>query len=272
MPADDTETTTVTTPTTILKTLSKTARTLRADRLAMGLAAGLACLAMVPAAQAQVCGDVNADEQVSASDAQLVLKKAVGQNVDLMCEDCTALEARVAALENLLAALSIDGDNLVLTGMNFQVVSGSGDTDGDVNGTGNIIIGYDEKDDNQDETSGSHNLVVGRDHSYESYGGIVAGEDNVISRQAASVLGGSRNSADGAGAVVVGGQLNRADGLTSVVVAGELNRTTGRSSTVDGGESNLCSSINSVIGGGSNRNLGGVSPAGWMASSLGPLY
>jgi len=56
------------------------------------------------------------------------------------------------------------------------------------------------------------------------------------------------------------------------VVAGELNRTTGRSSTVDGGESNLCSSTNSVIGGGSNRILSGVSPAGWMASSLGPLY
>jgi hypothetical protein len=262
----------VTTPTTTLTTTPRAFRTLRADLLAAPLAAILTCLVLVPAAGAQVCGDVNADEQVSASDAQLVLKAAVGQDVNLVCQDCSALEARVAALESLLANLSIDGDNLVLTGMNFQVVSGSGETDGDVNGTGNIIIGYDEKDDNQDEKSGSHNLVIGRDHSYESYGGIVAGEDNVISRQSASVLGGSRNSADGAGAVVVGGQLNRADGLTSVVVAGETNRTTGRSSSVGGGSSNLCSSVNSVIGGGSNRTLGGVSPGGWMAATLGPLY
>lgn len=264
----------MTTPTTILTPMppSRTARPLRADRPAAVLAAFLSCLVLVSTARAQVCGDVNGDDEVSISDAQAVLKVSVGQDVNLICEDCSALEARVAALEALLANLSIAGDNLVLTGMNFQVVSGSGDTDGDVNGTGNIIIGYDEKDDNQDENSGSHNLVVGRNHSYESYGGIVAGEDNVISRQSASVLGGVRNSADGAGAVVVGGQLNRADGLTSVVVAGETNRTTGRSSSIDGGASNLCSSTASVIGGGSNRTLGGVSPSGWLAASLGPLY
>lgn len=272
MPADDTETTTVTTPTTNPTTLSKTARTPRADRLAVGLAAGLACLVLASSAGAQVCGDVNGNDQVTAADAQLVLRAAVGQDVNLICEDCSALEARVAVLENLLAGLSIDGDNLVLTGMNFQVVSGSGDTDGDVNGTGNIIIGYNEKDDNQDETSGSHNLIVGRDHSYESYGGIVAGEDNEITRQGASVLGGFRNSADGMLGVVVGGQFNQADGLASVVVAGELNRTTGRSSTIDGGESNLCSGQSSVIGGGSDRILGGPSVAGWMAASLGPLF
>ncbi|MFN2426561.1 MAG: hypothetical protein ABR587_08970, partial [Candidatus Binatia bacterium] len=125
-------------------------------------------------------------------------------------------------------------------GMNFQVVSGNGETDGNTNGTGNIIIGYDEADDSSDDKDGSHNLIVGRFHSYSSYGGIVAGEDNEITGVSASVLGGARNSTDGDGAVVVGGLDNQADGETSVVVAGEKNRSNGRSCTILAGAQNLC--------------------------------
>lgn len=252
-----------------------------------------ALLTVSPAGAQAVCGDVTDDQEITTTDALRVLRAAVGQPVDLNCGDqCTDLElevadlqARMAALEDLLENLSVDGDNLVLTGMNLQVVSGSGDTDGDVNGTGNVIIGYDEADDNQDEKSGSHNLVVGRNHSYESYGGIVAGEDNILTGDAASVLGGERNRADGDLAVVVGGRLNEVDGESSVVVAGENNRTTGRScvvtsgaqnlcsglvSAVEGGSSNFCSGQGSVIGGGSNRTLG--SNLGWLAGSLGPVF
>lgn len=232
-------------------------------------------------AGAQVCGDVNGDDKVSTSDAQAVLKVAVGQPVDLICEDCSELEARVAVLEALLANVTIDGDNLVLTGMNLQVVNGTGDTDGNTNGTGNVIIGYDESDDKSDEKDGSHNLVVGRYHSYSTYGGIVAGEDNVITGESASVLGGVRNEADGDGAVVVGGISNQADGETSVVIAGELNRSFGRScvittgtqnlctglaSGVSGGSQNFCSGAGSVIGGTSNRNFG--SNLGFMAGNI----
>jgi hypothetical protein len=57
-----------------------------------------------------------------------------------------ALEARVAELETLLAALSLeaDGRTLRFTGVNVQIVSGSGATDGPVNGLGNLIMGYNE--------------------------------------------------------------------------------------------------------------------------------
>lgn len=67
-----------------------------------------------------MCGDVNADDKVTTTDAQRVLKKAVGQDVAVVCQDqCAVLEERLAALEALLANVSIDGDNLVLSGINF---------------------------------------------------------------------------------------------------------------------------------------------------------
>jgi hypothetical protein len=248
--------------------------------------AALAVLLAAGPSAAQVCGDVNADNNVTVTDAQRVLRASVGVPVELVCQDqCAALETRLEVLEDLLANLKIDGNNLVLTGMNFQVVSGSGETDGNVNGKGNIIIGYNEADDNDDEDSGSHNLVVGRFHSYSGYGGIVAGEDNEILGAASSVLGGEQNRAEEDGSVIVAGQDNETDGETSVILGGELNHTLTRSSGIaggsnnvsagivsfiDGGNNNIVTGNGSVIGGGSNRTLG--SQLAWQAGSFGPAF
>lgn len=241
-------------------------------RRAVLAAAGLAALLAAPVASpAQVCGDVTGDDKVTATDAQRVLKAAVGQDVALVCTDqCAALETRVAALEKLLEHVTIEGDNLVLTGMNFQVVSGSGTTEGTVNGTGNIILGYNETNSSKEKRTGSHNLVVGRYHSYSNYGGVVAGEDNEVTGKSASVLGGAQNLAAGAGSVVVAGENNWTVGTSSALLAGETNKTSalacsvvsgsgnlcsGRSSSVSGGSNNTCSGQGSVLAGGSNRTL-----------------
>ena len=68
----------------------------------------------------------------------------------------------VDGLENYL---SVDEatNTVLISGANLQVVSGAGATNADVNGTGNIIIGYDENVENN--KSGSHNLVVGYGHN-----------------------------------------------------------------------------------------------------------
>jgi hypothetical protein len=42
-----------------------------------------------------------------------------------------------------------------------HIVDGTGDTDGPVNGLGNLIVGYDA--DFGDTRTGSHNLVLGDD-------------------------------------------------------------------------------------------------------------
>lgn len=252
------------------------------------LAAALATVALAlaaPSARAQVCGDVSGDDQITASDAQRVLKAAVGQDVELVCNDqCAALEARVAALEALLASVTVQGDNFVLTGVNLQVVSGSGETDGQTNGTGNIIVGYNEAD-GGDDRNGSHNLVIGGKHSYSSWGGIVAGEDNEIAGDQASVLGGTLNLADGDRSVVVGGRLNQAQAVTTVVVAGEGNRASARSCSVAAGTDNLCTGISSAVSGGidnacsgNSATIGGGgqtilnSNSAWVAGSLTPTF
>ena len=83
-------------------------------------------------------------------------------------------------LKGLDEYLSVDDANktVLISGANLQVVSGEGATDATVNGLGNVIVGYDEN--TSDDKSGSHNLVVGYGHTYSSYGGFVAGQDNSI--------------------------------------------------------------------------------------------
>lgn len=57
-----------------------------------------------PVAQAQdqppICGDVNASDSLSTADALAVLRKAVGQSVDL---DCSGYEGQIAGCETALA-------------------------------------------------------------------------------------------------------------------------------------------------------------------------
>ncbi|RWX46827.1 hypothetical protein H206_03567, partial [Candidatus Electrothrix aarhusensis] len=80
----------------------------------------------------------------------------------------------------LIPYLTVDDENnIYITGANLHIRSGSGATNGNVNGLGNLIVGYNES--NDDIKTGSHNLVIGKYHSYSSYGGFVAGYDNQIS-------------------------------------------------------------------------------------------
>src|SRR5215831_8916215 len=62
---------------------------------------------------------------------------------------CKAKEQQLGSFEALrlfLTALSVEngGATLRLSGLNLQVTSGSGATDGAIDGRGNLIVGYDE--------------------------------------------------------------------------------------------------------------------------------
>lgn len=151
---------------------------------------------------------------------------------------------------------SFDGTTIQFSGVNLQVVSGSGATDGTVNGTGNLIVGYNEATGGQART-GSHNLIVGNEHEYTSYGGLVAGTSNEVSGPYASVGGGISNEATGAYAAVSGGRANVASGDRSVVSGGYINVASGDFAVVSGGESNQASGDGSVVSGGdSNKTTG----------------
>lgn len=127
--------------------------------------------------------------------------------------DLTGIENAIAYYDDLLDGVSRsdddpntgDTDTLRFSGMNVQVVNGSNSTES-VNGTGNLIIGYNELQPFGDlYRSGSHMLVTGKYNNYLSYGGMVVGWLNTASGDSASVSGGRANAATGVYDWVAGG-------------------------------------------------------------------
>ncbi len=128
------------------------------------------------------------------------------------------LNVRLTAVETKTQFVSVSDGQMFVTGTNLHIRSGSGTTDGVVNGRGNLIIGYNEVSASGDDRSGSHNMVLGNFHDYSSYGGLVVGQNNRILGPFASVSGGQFNTARGDFASVGGGDDNTANGNGSAVI------------------------------------------------------
>jgi hypothetical protein len=190
---------------------------------------------MVPGLNAQYVGGRSAEELSSANDQRLrdleAAVSALSGRVDNLESANTALTARVSDLEGAntelqarltgVSRVAVGGrDTLRFSGMNLQVVSGTGATDGTPNGLGNVIIGYNAQRDPAAERSGSHTLVVGDQHEWTSFGGLLAGFHNTASGDWASVSGGGFNHASGTYASVSGGSANRASGNQASVLGG----------------------------------------------------
>jgi hypothetical protein len=90
----------------------------------------------------------------------------------------SALASAQAQLDEIATYMSVDTETHAVnfTGANVYIRSGSGATDGPVNGLGNLVVGYSEDAPYFDERkplakrNGSHNLVVGGGASYTSFG------------------------------------------------------------------------------------------------------
>ena len=158
----------------------------------------------------------------------------------------------VTAVNDYLSLQTVNGQPTVrVSAANFQVVNGTGETSTN-NGTGNVIVGYDEST-TFTSKSGSHNLVVGIAQTYTSYGGVVFGDNNYISAPFASVTGGIFNSASGELSVISGGGNGQAAGRASVISGGYLNQATARGSVVSGGYNNIADDNDAIVSGGANR-------------------
>lgn len=191
---------------------------------------------------------------------------------DLVKLDVPRLSADVDELKRRLAGITRAGDTLRFDAMNIQVTSGTGATDGEVNGLGNVIIGYNETinpfldgTNPASDKSGSHNLVVGKGHNYAAYGGIVTGLDNVLAGKY-GVAAGTRNRALGDFSSVTGGQLNTASGWYASVSGGFSNLASENSASVSGGQLNAATGAASSVGGGFQVRAPGNS--NWAAGGL----
>ncbi len=167
-----------------------------------------------------------------------------------------ALEARIVALETLLAKVSLVGNNMVFSGVNVQVKSGSGATNGAINGLGNLIVGYNES--SGQIRTGSHNMIIGMKHTYSSYGGLVAGYRNSITGISSSVSGGQINTASGFNSSISGGNGNETSGDFSSVSGGASNMANGSYSSVSGGTGNTASGSYASVSGGNGNTASGL--------------
>jgi len=172
------------------------------------------------------------------------------------------LEATVASqaayIEALESYLSVDTatHDVVFSGANVHIQSGSGATNGTVNGLGNLVLGYNESEGGEDR-SGSHNLVLGYWNGYSDYSGIVGGFRNDSIAPMASVIGGSQNIASGNTAVVISGFQNTAYGLRAAIVAGWDNTAPGdHAAVVSGYQNNAGGNRSAVLAGEANSAEG----------------
>ncbi len=146
-----------------------------------------------------------------------------------------SLQTSAAALADKVQFVSVSGTEMYITGANLNIRNGLGATS-EQNGLGNLVIGYNESSIIAEDRTGSHNLVVGPLHTYSSYGGLVAGYQNALTKGYASVTGGRGNTASGYYASVCGGGLNSAAGSGSSVGGGSNNTAFGAFGSVSGGK------------------------------------
>jgi hypothetical protein len=175
----------------------------------------------------------------------------------------TNLQNRTAAVETKTQFMSADaaGQWTIFSGCNVYIRNGLGATNGNpespfsttaavTNGLGNLIIGYNQPGNFRgDNRNGSHNLILGDVNSYSSYGGIIAGFDNMIAAPYATVTGGAQSLASGQMACVGGGLNNEARGAKSFVIGGQ-NLASGDYSCVTGGVDNVAGGLTSTVSGG----------------------
>jgi hypothetical protein len=203
------------------------------------------------------------------------------------------LNKQVSVLQTLLKGVTrstVNGYNtLTFSGMNLQVVNGSG-SESTLNGLGNLIVGYADNGSGY-VRSGSHNLITGDDGGWSAFGGLLGGYGNTadgqyasvsggyfnvassssneasvsggygntVTSDFASVSGGNGNLASNQGASVSGGADNTASGLYASVSGGFLNSASGgETASVSGGIGNTASGTDASVSGGQSNTASGT--------------
>ncbi len=91
-------------------------------------------------------------------------------------------------------------------------------------------------------------LSIGPDHTNQGINAFVAGEDNIVNGNWATVSGGSANEAGNIGATIAGGTVNYATGTYAFVGGGNSNRARGERSVVAGGGNTTGGDSNAALG------------------------
>lgn len=190
----------------------------------------------------------------------------------------------VLALDGYLKLGSRDNHPVaIFTAINLQVDNGTGKTDSDVNGLGNLTIGYNESYTSSiyycsspsytlqslctengylwgnNVRRGSHNFIVGANNSYDDYGSIIAGVGNTSNANYSNILGGIANYSAAHYSNINGGRYNETYALFSSISGGYDNITNGKYSSITGGKENTATGDYSSITAGIENTATGES-------------
>ena len=202
------------------------------------------------------------------------VKGLEGDNARLS-DRVSKLEDKVAALEEKLSKISYEPKGLnglptvKVSGANLQVVNGSGAIQ-NLNGLGNVIIGYDEHAADIKQT-GSHNLVIGDRQTFTSWAGLLAGSKNSVTAPLGvafgfgnevkgrwgTVTGGFFNVAGGEGSSISGGSQSEAKAGISSISGGFNNSADGEWGSVSGGIGNVAGGQYAAVSGGQQNRTPG---------------
>ena len=235
---------------------------LRRAGLGTTLAVLAATLFASPAAWAElttICVPEHASSQVlSTNSAGLCPAKVIGKTTVKYRSEPLPSQPELETLDRILPhiryeATGVGGKPTIrFSGVNVQIVNGEGKT-ASANGSGNLVVGYDENEAGIHKQTGSHNLIVGEQQTFTSYGGIVAGLEDSLLAPFASVTGGLANKAEAEGASVTGGFGNVAHGEETTVTGGHENIAEERTDVVSGGKDNRAEAEASWVGGGNGN-------------------
>jgi hypothetical protein len=252
--------------------------------------------AQVASLQSTVSGlqTANTEQQNEINSLQTSNAKLQTQVSSLQTSN-TTLQHQLANAKNVLALdpfvrvdpnpeIGVIGPNIIFSGANIHIVSGSGRTDdtgihGTPTGLGNLIIGYNEDPGTYVDSSpfdnlplsplksgdrgGSHNLVIGAANRFTqaTYGGLVVGTANTVDGYGASVSGGAGNTARSYGASASGGFSNTAGSFFSSVSGGRYNVAALFFTSVSGGDSNTAGDghygVGASVSGGAGNTASG---------------
>lgn len=141
--------------------------------------------------------------------------------LDTLTKQVNTLTAQLATVQTTLQPFRRVGTDVFIEGANLHVRNGSGRTDSN-NGLGNVFVGYNERGEGGLQT-GSHNVVVGREHTFSSYGGIVAGSRSTATQPFSVHFTGQTFSIDmGTSEMLTQGRTRIRGGSIDVLAAGAL--------------------------------------------------
>jgi uncharacterized coiled-coil protein SlyX len=216
-----------------LKSLAKTVAALQKKvtkqaQTITTLKSDLAAAKQTIAGQGSTLGSLSS--KLTADEATIAAQGTTLTNAAPLLAIAPYVSLNAAAMNGVMAP------NIVFSGVNLHLIDGSGYTSptGGPTGLGNLIVGYNERVGSEPRT-GSHNVVLGLGNGFSACAGLVAGFQNTVSANWASVTGGVANRATGNCANVSSGYNNTASGYYSSVSGGNNNTASGTSASIGGG-------------------------------------